>query len=198
MQWPYTKRPDGRIAITLDSNVWNFLFQKGINLPLELPAEQFAMFIPREVEIETLAIPANASKAALKDYIDRTIGSCGIRTTSTFGFAREGPGPERFGGFDQGTFRSQTEIEFYAAIGERYLRNKSEKKSQLTDNEGDDAVASKSFSSIVLTCERRSKSGPLRFATEHGGKIIYLEDLDQGILTLKAYIEAFYQQIKDF
>jgi hypothetical protein len=195
MHWQYTKRPDGKIAITLDNNVWNFLFQKGIDLALELPSEKFAIFITREVEIETLAIPAKASKTALKDYIAQTIASCNIRTTSVFGFARSGPGPQRLGGFGQGTWQSRTEQEFYAAIRERYLLGKSQTKSQLTKNEGDAAVAARSFFSIALTCERPNKSGPLRFAAERGGKILYLESFDRSGLTLKAYIEVFYQQI---
>ena len=95
MHWQYTKRPDGKIAITLDNNVWDFLFQRGIDLASELPPEEFALSITREVEIETLAIPANASKAALKDYIARTIVNCGIRTISVFGFATNGPAASR-------------------------------------------------------------------------------------------------------
>jgi tRNA threonylcarbamoyladenosine modification (KEOPS) complex Pcc1 subunit len=195
MQWPYTKRPDGKIAVTLDNNVWDFLFQKRIKLALELPSEEFAIFITREVEIETSAIPTKDSKTALKDYIARTIVTCNIKTTSVFGFARESPGPERLGGFGQGTWQSRTESEFYAAIRERYLCNKREKKSQLTGNEGDAAVAAQSFFSIALTCELPQKVGPLRFAAEHGGKILYLEGFDGSGLTLNAYIESFYQQI---
>lgn len=29
MPWQHAKRPDGKIAITLDNNVWDFLFQRG-------------------------------------------------------------------------------------------------------------------------------------------------------------------------
>ena len=195
MHWQYTKRPDGKIAITLDNNVWNFLFEKRIDLALELPSEEFVIFITREVEIETLAIPAKASKTALKDYIARTRVSCDIKTTWVFGFGSDGPGPQRVGGFGQGTWQTRIESEFYAAIRERYLLGKGETKSQLTKNEGDAAVAAQSFCSIALTCERLDKSGPLRFAVEHGGKVLYLEDFDQSGLTLKAYIEAFYQKI---
>jgi hypothetical protein len=195
MHWEYTKRADGKIAITLDNNAWDFLFQKELDLASELPIDRFAIFITREVEIETSAIPPHSSKTALKDYIARTIVNCDVRTTSVFGFAKAGPKPQRVGGFGQGTWQSRTEAEFYAAIRDQYLIGRREKKSQLTDNEGDAAVAAKSFSSIVLTCELPRKTGPLRFAAEHGGKILYLADLDPSKLTLKAYIEAFYRQI---
>jgi hypothetical protein len=193
--WQYTKRPDGRIAITLDNNVWDFLFQEGISLATELPAQEFAIFITREVEIETMAIPVDVSKCALKDYIARTMASCDIRTTSVFGFASKGPGPQRVGGFGRGTWQSQIEREFYAAIRERYLLGKGQTKSQLSRNEADAAVAAQSFSSIALTCESSKKSGPLRFAAENGGKILYLEGFGQSGRTLKACIEGFYQQI---
>jgi hypothetical protein len=195
MHWQYTKRHDGKIAITLDNNVWDFLFLKELDLASELPLDQFAIFITREVEIEGLAIPTNASKTPIKDYISRTIVSCDIRTTSAFGFATDGPGEQRVSGFGQGTFQSQTEREFYAAISEQYLIGKCRKKSQLTGNEGDAAVAAKSFSSIVLTCELPDTKGPLHFAAEHGGKILYLEGFDRSRLTLKAYVANLYQQI---
>ena len=53
----------------------------------------------REVEIEGMAIPDEASKAPLKDYIARTIAACSVRTTSVFGFATTSGGPQRLGGF---------------------------------------------------------------------------------------------------
>jgi hypothetical protein len=203
MHWQYTKRPDLKIAINLDNNVWDFLFQKEIDLGSELPLDQFAIFITREIEIEASKIRDNPLKITLTDYIARTIASCDITTTSVFGFATNGPGPQRRGGFGQGMWQSQTEREFYAAISEKYLLGKAEKNSQLTDNEGDAAVAAQSFFSIVLTCERPDKSGPLKFAAEHGGKVLYLKSYDPSYLngfdrsglTLKAYITDFYQKI---
>ncbi|MBB5342048.1 hypothetical protein [Tunturiibacter gelidoferens] len=195
MHWPYTERPDGKIAITLDNNVWNFLFDRRIDLASELPSEKFAVFITREVEIETLAIPANDTKVVLKEFIAKAIADCGVTTTWVFGFASEGSGPQRYGGFGQGVWQSKTEQEFYEVIRQQYLVNKGMKRSQLSGNEGDAAVAAKSFSSIALTCESPEKSGPLRFAAEHGGKILYLADFETSKLTLRRYIERFYEQI---
>ncbi len=194
MHWPYTKRTDGKIALTLDNNVWNFLYDRNIDLAVELPRERFAIFITREVEIETLAIPA-ATKAELKQFIARTVADCGIATTWVFGFDSGGSGPQRYGGFGQGAWQSQTEREFYDAIRQQYLINKGPKKSLLNGNEGDAAVATRSFSSIALTCESPGKAGPLRFAAEHGGKILYLGDFAASGQTLRAYIEQFYQRI---
>jgi hypothetical protein len=193
MNWQYTRRSDGLIAITLDNNVWDFLFARKIKLDAELPPGEFVIFITREVEIESLAIPADTeAKTMLKDYIDRTIAQCGIKTTTVFGFATDGPGPQRMGGFGQGAWQSQTEREFYDAVRQQYLFGRRETNSQLTQNEADAAVAAQSFFSIALTCEKPGKSGPLRFAAEHGGKVLYLPDIDRSGLTLKAYIAAFH------
>jgi hypothetical protein len=194
VNWPYTKRADGRIAITLDNNVWNFLYDRNVDLALELPCDTFAIFITREVEIEILAIPATISKSALKDFVARTITNCDITTRWVFGFDAGGPGPQRYGGFDQGVWQAQTEGEFYEAIRKQYLTNRGMKKSLLNGNEGDAAVAAQSFSSIALTCESPTKAGPLRYAAEHGGKIVHLSEFEESGLTLRVYIERFYQQ----
>jgi hypothetical protein len=192
MNWQYTRRSDGLIAITLDNNVWDFLFARKIDLGAELPSDEFVVFITREVEIESMAIPDTESKTTLKDYIGRTIAHCGIKTTTVFGFATDGPSPQRVGGFDQGTWQSQTERKFYDAIRQQYLFGRRGTNSQLTRNEADAAVAAQSFSSIALTCENPRKPGPLRFAAEHGGKVLYLPDVDRSGLTVKTYIAAFH------
>jgi hypothetical protein len=195
MGWQYRKRTDGKINVALDNNVWNFLFDRKLNLASELPSNEFAIFIPREIEIETEAIPVKESKAPLKEYIARTIAECGIKTEWVFGFATEGSGPQRRGGFGQGTWQGKTESEFYAAIRQRFLVGQTEMGSQLARNEGDAAVAAKSFSSVVLTCESRKVSGPLRFASEHGGAILYLDTFDGGGQTLKEFVTGYYQSL---
>ncbi len=194
MNWQYTRRGDGLIAVTLDNNVWDFLFEKKIDLAAALPADEFKIFITREVEIESMAIPGTESKTIFKDYIAQTIAQCGIKTTAVFGFATDGPGPQRVGGWGQGTWQSQTEREFYDAIRPLYLFGRRKTNSQLTQNEADAAVAALSFFSIALTCERPGKSGPLRFAAEHGGKILYLRVIDRGGLPLKAHISALHDE----
>jgi hypothetical protein len=195
MGWQYRKRPDGKIAIALDNNVWNFLFDRRLNLASELPSDEFAIFIPREIEIESEAIPSKESKVALKEFIAQTIAECGIKTHWVFGFGGEGSGPQRIGGFGQGTWQGKTESEFYAAINQRFLVGQPEMGSRLTRNEGDAAVAAKSFSSIVLTCESRKVNGPLRFAYENGGAILYLDTFDGSGQTLKAFIVNSYQKL---
>lgn len=192
MKWPYTKRSDGKIAVTLDNNVWDFLFKKDFKLWDELPESEFVIYITREVEIEWLAIPDSAEKAILKDYIKQTIDKCDIKTTSVFGFYVPGLAHQRVGGFGIGTWQSQTEREFYEAIRQIYLIGQCETNSTLTKNEADAAVAAASFFSTALTCERPLKEGPLRFAADHGGKVLYLIDFDRRGLNLKECIIALH------
>jgi hypothetical protein len=97
--------------VTLDNNVWNFLFDRRMERSVELPTSEFFISITREVEIEGMAIPDNA----VKD-IKRTIESCDIKTTSVFGFTVPGLVHQRVGGWGSGTWQSQTEREFYDAI----------------------------------------------------------------------------------
>jgi hypothetical protein len=79
----------------LDNNIWDFLFdrQGSITLDQELPREQFCIFIPREVEIEHLAIKEQKCPG-LRQFIQDTIKSCAIVTAGYFGFATPGE-PQR-------------------------------------------------------------------------------------------------------
>jgi hypothetical protein len=168
MQWPYTRRLDGRIAVTLDNNIWNFLCDNAVDLPSEFPLDRFALFIPREVEIEAQAIPG---KADLREYIDRSMERAKVVTTATIGFDT-GEAPVRVAPFGYGTFQSPLEAEVYEAL-RIYFRPR-QKASGLYVNEGDAAVAVASLASVVLTMEKPRTPGPLRFVGERGGKIIHL------------------------
>ena len=179
--------------MTLDNNVWDFLFEKNIDLAAELPATGFVIFVTREVEIESVAIANSQDKISLKEYIDQTISRCCIRTTTVFGYGMDDASPQRLGGFNCGTWQSQTEREFYAEISKQYLIDRAKKKNQLTHNEADAAIAAQSFYSIALTCEKPKKTGPLRFAAEHGGKVVYLPGIEQSGVTLSEYISAFHR-----
>jgi hypothetical protein len=62
---------------------------------------------------------------------------------------------------------------------------------ELTANEGDAAVAVQAFFAVVLTNEHPDKHGPLRVASEHGGKVLYLSDFKKSTLSLTDYLAAF-------
>jgi hypothetical protein len=187
----YKRRSDGRIAVVLDNNVWDFLFDRNISLVSQFRADEFVLFIPREGEIEKDAIPDDEARRPLREYIRHSIHACGIKTTYVFGFALPAGQLQRHGGFGQGPFQSQTEREFYAVISERFLIGKGERNSGLTANEADAAVAAKSFFAVVLTDERPEKPGPLRVAAEHGGKVLHLQGFDSSGLSLREYVIAF-------
>jgi hypothetical protein len=183
----YQRRPDGFVAVTIDSNVWNLFFDLRLDLTTELPPDCFKLFIPREVEIELAAIPDRADKMALKDYIRVQVDAGNVQTQYVFGFAHDGHGPQRYGGFDIGTWQSETEREFYDLIRDQYLLGKKATNSELFQNEGDAALGANSFSSIVLTCD--FKPGPLRVALENGGKVLDMRSFQVGMV-LADYVMA--------
>lgn len=186
----YQCRVDGLISVTIDSNVWNLFFKLNLNMSIELPSDRFKLFIPREVEIELDAIPDRADKLALKDYIHAQITIGQVQTTRVFGFARDGDGPQRCGGFGFATFQSDTERKFYDLIRDRYLLGKTATRSQLTRNEADAALGANSFSAVVLTLDL--KPGPITVALENGGKILDMRPFCEAGIDLASYVTAYY------
>lgn len=187
----YQRRSDGMIAVTVDSNVWNLFHDLDLCLVLELPPEKFRLYIPREVEIEIAAIPARKDKADLKQYIRAQIIECDIQTTAVFGFAHQGEGPQRHGGFGFGTFQSENERQFYDAVRDRFLIGKSSTKSLLTKNEADAVLGASSLSSVVLTLDL--KPGPLKFAQDNGGKVLDMRPFCASRISLADFITACHE-----
>lgn len=183
---PYQRRADGRIAVTIDSNVWDLFQRLDLRLTVELPVTRFVSFIPREIEIELAAIPDRPDKAALKAYIAREMADNAIGVTAAFGFASQAMGPERRGSFGFGTFQSEDARAFYAAVRQPYLLDRPVRGSGLTDNEGDAAAAALSLSSVVLTLDL--KPGPIRAALDHGGKVLDMAPFEGSGLSLARYI----------
>lgn len=100
------------ICVYLDNNVWDFLFDRGLDLSTELPPDEFCVCITREAEFEIPPIPD--SKKQLKNFIYETIKKCTIETKSYFGFHNyDHPQSEqRVGGFGVGSWISQEELSF--------------------------------------------------------------------------------------
>jgi len=186
----YQRRLDGLISVTIDSNVWNLFHRLGLSLANELPPERFKLFIPREVEIEIEAIPDRPDKANLIRYIRTQIVEGPVKTAAVFGFARQADGPERRGGFGFGTFQGENEREYYAAVRSQ-LVGKSVKNSQLSNNEADAALGANSLSSVVLTYD--VARGPLKFAREHGGKVLDMKMFEGSGMTLADYVVACHE-----
>lgn len=66
------------VSIYIDNNVWDLLFEKEIDLSVELPSDEFCLCLTREAEFEIPPIPEE--KAALKKFIYDTIEKCSIET----------------------------------------------------------------------------------------------------------------------
>ena len=186
----YLRRQDNKISVTIDSNVWNWFFDRDVRLLEALPPSRFLLFMPRHIEIELDAIPG--TKAGLRAYIERETANAEVRVTATFGFARQDGGPERCGGFDFGTFQSEDERNFYASVRDRFLLGRPSRPSHLTVNEADAAVGAASLSSIVLTLDA-TKPGPLRAALDHGGKVFNMGTFENTGLSLAEAIERFHR-----
>lgn len=187
------------IAVYIDSCAWNYLYEHEIVLECELPPSRFAIYVTREVEIELCTIPDvgrdGLDKRALKAYIKRNIDRSPVKTSSVFGFYSRGPDGtpspvQVYGGFGVGTFQSEEERDFYARSEvEHQTQNRKRTDTGLSKNQADASLAAKSFSAIVLTNERMNKSGPLKIASDLGGRVVFLsEEVKPSGLTLGEYL----------
>ncbi len=168
------------IGVFIDGNVWNFFFDRKLDLAAELPAAEWGIMHTREAEFE---IPVG--KPELDAFIKETMERCNVQTDSFFGFADETrPAAEqRFGGFDVGRFAHPDEIAFLAS----QRASQVERPTKLRKHEADISLAARSLHSVVLTLDRRS--GPLRAARDQGGKVVWLDDFDASGLTLAEFIK---------
>jgi hypothetical protein len=171
-----------KIAVFIDSCVWNELFSDNVDLAEVFPRDRCSLFVTREVEIELLAIPTTGKDGTdnrpLKAYIADSIATHSVRTTSVFGFASIEPDGtlskvQVYGGFGQGTWQSDTDRRWYASDQVRSLvDNKGKRTTGLAKNQADASLGVRSFDSIVLTNEGQESSGPLRLAAEQGGRVV--------------------------
>jgi len=172
-------------VIFLDNNIWDFLFERKLDLATELPCPDYRLCLTREAEFEIEPI----ENESLKAFIQRAIRDCGIETHSYFGFYDEShpPNEQRVGGFNQGYWASKEEIAF---IHQQRGRLGSEKKqsTRLYKNEADIGLAARSFHYIVLSLD--DKPGPISDAHKQGGHVVFLTDFDQSGMSLSEFIEA--------
>ena len=175
------------INVYIDSNVWNFLFERPIDLAVALPSDKFCLYIPREAEPEVRAI--RPEKAELKAFIEATLAKCGVRTDSLFGFHDDSlpPDEQRVGGFDDGRWNSSEEMDF---IARQRAPNTAKKRptTPLYPNEADISLAARAFArhSVVLSLD--DKRGPIRDASQQGGKVVFLTGFDNSGLSLSDFI----------
>lgn len=114
------------VSVYIDNNVWDLLFEKKIDLSIELPREEFCLCLTREAEFEIPPIPDE--KAELKEFIYNTIEKCSIETRPYFGFLDDKHllAEQRVAGFDKGFWADITEIEFMEQQKTRLSEHKKE------------------------------------------------------------------------
>jgi hypothetical protein len=173
-------------TVYIDNNIWDFLFERKLDLAIELPPDQYSLFMTREAEFEIPPIPEK--KAGLKAFIKKTIEECKIQTHSFCGFYDPGhpPDEQRVGGFDVGYFASNEEVAFIEQQKTRLSVNKKQ-TTRLYKYEADISLAARSFHSIVLTLDK--KNGPLKDACEQGGKVVFLTNFEDSGKSLSAFIK---------
>ncbi|MQT83993.1 hypothetical protein SAMN04490192_3398 [Pseudomonas lundensis] len=175
------------IGIYIDNNVWDFLFERGMDLAHELPAPEFCLAITREAEFEIPPIPEE--KADLKAFIQRTVKAV-VKTDYLFGFGNPAhpPNEQRVGGFDLGRFADESLLDFIRQQ-KTPLSDRLNEKTRLRKNEADLSIAARSFTSVVITLDAKTK-GPINAAYKAGGKIVYLTDFDKSGMSLREFIVA--------
>lgn len=186
-------------AVYIDSCAWDFFFAKAVDLAVELPHPEFKLFIVNETAIELQAIPDvgkdGKSNLALKQYIASSLDRANVGVQAVFGFLTVepdgSPSPVQvYAGFDHGIFAEEIDNQRYAQVLERYVVHRRKRlSSPLSQNQADAAVALRSFDAVVVTAERKTKSGPLKGALAHGGKIAYLGDWNSRLVSLRQFIQ---------
>ncbi|SCX74503.1 hypothetical protein [Variovorax sp. EL159] len=187
-----------KTPVYIDSCAWNYLFETQVVMSETFPSDEFSLFITREVEIELQEIPdvghGDSDKRPLKQFIQESIAQNSVCTTGFFGFRtfeKDGtPSKTQVNlGFNQGGFQPTADRDWYAKSGVRaHLDGKPIRKSGLGHNQADASLGVRSFGAIVLTNEKKTKSGPLRLAAEQSGQVLYLEDLAASNLSLKDFM----------
>ena len=178
------------IGIYIDNNVWDFLYERDIDLSVALPREEFVICITREAEFEIP--PIAATNSALAAFIATTINKCLIETDVFFGFNDDSlpPSEQREGGFNFGRFANPEELAFMAQQRTPLKPRHSIKnlKTRLYKDEADIALATRSFHAIVLSLD--AKKGPINKAYQQGGKIVFLKDFDLSGMLLADFIRS--------
>lgn len=171
------------ISVYIDSNVWDFLYDRNLDLAAELPRDEFCVCLTREAEFEIPPMPP-----AKRAFAEATIARCAIPTDVFFGFNDDSlpPAEQRVAGFGQGRWISREELAF---IGQQKTALKTAlRPTKLYGGEADISLAARSFHAIVLSLD--AKKGPINAAYRQGGKVVFLTGFDASGRSLKDFIKA--------
>ncbi|MEY8702303.1 hypothetical protein AB4F11_04670 [Francisella philomiragia] len=178
--------------IFLDNNIFDFLYDKKIDLLKEFPKGEFCVCVPKEIKFESDCMPSDKF-TFVKSLFENNI----VITHSYFGYYddRHVSNFQRVGGYDEGVYISIDERDFKLELNNNFLSNTDKKhpKHDLYKNEGDIALAVRSVHNIVLTNDAKSskgaKKGPLNYAFEKGYRVVFLNDYD-GDISLNEYVKS--------
>ncbi len=97
------------VSVYVDNNVWDFLFDRGMDLSTELPRKEFCVCLTREAEFEIPPMPPKK-----RAFVEATIKKCGIPTDVFFGFNDDSlpTDEQRVAGFDVGRWATPEELAF--------------------------------------------------------------------------------------
>lgn len=163
--------------VYIDNNVWDLAYKYKINLTSCFPIHKFALAISKHGRFEIDQIPDNEKNDALKRYIFSSLDSY-VEEIHTFGFknAHYSDHEQRVSGFGIGVFGSDLESKERKRLNKIY-GGKEKRKPELTlyKQEADIELGALSMKSYVITLDK--KSGPLKNASENGGKVIFLNEI---------------------
>lgn len=176
--------------IFIDSCTWDVFFEFRLNLLEVFPSDEFQIMMTKEVrDFEIEAIPANAEKIALIEYIQGQIRVGEVLTDAYFGFA-EDQSPSsyrpRVEGFGKGRWITDEEGRFF-----EYFKSEAAnaKDNGLYKNEADASLAVRACTvGIVITAEKRKNGGPLKKAAALGAAIVFLKEWDRASMLLQEYL----------
>lgn len=165
------------ISIYIDNNVWDFLFKNGLNLRDYFPAEKYRILISKHGRFEITQMPDAPDRVQLKNYIFSVLAK-DVEEQHTFGFFNptHSESEQRNAGFGMGAFTSVSENEERARLKAQYGTTQKRKETLiLYKQEADIELGALSLTNFVLTLDK--KDGPLKSASENGGKVIFLNEI---------------------
>lgn len=174
--------------LIIDSCAWDIFYKFSLDLTIELPANEFDIFMTKEVmSFEVPHMPSD-----LLDYVTTQTSTRGINELSWFGFPsyeQHQKHKSRTSGFGTGQWPTYQDAEailmFKPSQGLR-------PKTGLNVNEADASMAARAYlGATILTAENPNKKGPLKDVIIKGGKVIDLCNFDPLKCSLRLYIAEY-------
>lgn len=154
------------ISVFIDSNAWDHLFKREVDLAVDVSVQDFVFSMTREAEFEVRAMPD-----VLKAYVSKWVQNGRVGTDTYFGFAEMGSGVDsRVGGFGCGRFIAPSESAILSA--EQGVVKATLRPTGLYKNEADVSLAARSVHSVILTSDAKKVLG--RVVSKYGGVVVNL------------------------